>query len=183
VERIAAVSTHPRSRFLGVIYLLYFLVAIFSQILAGRGLTVYGIAGNIIANLIYFAVTLLFYHLFRPVNKNVSLLAAILSLAGCAVSTLGLFHIRPYNISPLVFFGPFCILIGYLIISSTILPRPLGVLMVVAGVGWLIYLTPLATSLNVYLEALGILAEGSLMLWLLLIGVDGHRMNDTKEPK
>jgi hypothetical protein len=178
MERTAAASPHSRSRFIGVIYLLYFLVAMFAQLLASRGLTEYGFAGNIIANLFYIAVTLLFYDLFKPVNKNLSLFAAILSLAGCAVATLGLFHVTPYNISPLVFFGPFCILIGYLIITSTILPRTLGVLMVFAGIGWLIYLSPLATFMSRYIEAVGILAEGSLMLWLLLIGVDVQRWKE-----
>jgi Domain of unknown function (DUF4386) len=76
----------------------------------------------------------------------------------------------------LVFFGLFQLLIGYLIFRSTFLPRILGALMALAGLGWLIFLwPPLANSLLTYLEVLGFLAEASLMLWLLVIGVNAQR--------
>jgi Domain of unknown function (DUF4386) len=82
-------------------------------------------------------------------------------------------------VSPLGFFGPFCILIGYLIIKSTFLPRALGALMVLAGVGWLVYLAPaVARHVSVYIKVLGILAEGLLMLWLLVMGVNVERWNE-----
>ena len=110
--------------------------------------------------------------MFKPVNRGLSLLAALFSLAGCVVMTLGLFHpLLP--ISPLLFFGPYCLLIGYLIFRSTFLPRVLGVLMALAGLGWLAFLFPtLPHYLSLYIEGLGILAEASLMLWLIVMGVN-----------
>jgi len=42
----------------------------------------------------------------------------------------------------LVFFGVYCLLIGYLIFRSAFLPRILGVLMGFAGLGWLTFLSP-----------------------------------------
>jgi hypothetical protein len=165
----------PKARLTGAVYLLYFLTAFFAAFLHGRGLIVASDAVNVTANAVYIAVTVLFYYLFKPVNASLSLLAAFFSLAGCAVSTLGVFHLTPLQISPLVFFGPYCLLLGYLILRSNFLPRVLGVLMVLAGVGWLIYLSPLASHLSKYLEALGILAEGSLMLWLVAAGVNVQR--------
>jgi Domain of unknown function (DUF4386) len=76
----------------------------------------------------------------------------------------------------LVFFGLFQLLIGYLIFRSTFLPRILGALIALAGLGWLIFLwPPLATSLLTYLEVLGFLGEVPLMLWLLLMGVNEER--------
>jgi hypothetical protein len=169
----------PRARVTGLVYLLYFLTAMFSTTFHGPKLAVYGDALNVISIACYIAVTLLFYAMFRPVNKRLSLLAALFGLAGCAVQALSNFHLIPSYVSPLVFFGPFCILIGYLIIRSTFLPRSLGALMVLAGVGWLVYLVPpVASHLSVYIEALGILAEGLLMLWLLVMGVSVERWRE-----
>jgi hypothetical protein len=79
----------------------------------------------------------------------------------------------------LVFFGVFNCLIGFLIFRSTFLPRVLGVLMVLSGLGWLTFLSPpLANRLLTPIEVVGILAEASLMLWLLVMGVNGQRWNE-----
>ena len=172
MERIAEASPRPRSRITGVVYLLYFLSAVSAEVFVGRGRLVLFEAVNLIADAFYLAVTLLFYYLFKPVNRSLSLLAAIFSLVGCANDVLGLFNLAPYKISSLVFFGPYCLLLGYLIIRSTFLPRILGVLMAFAGLGWLIFLTPLANHLSTYLKVLGFLAELSLMLWLIMKGVN-----------
>jgi hypothetical protein len=76
----------------------------------------------------------------------------------------------------LVFFGLFNLLIGYLILHSTFLPRFLGVLMALSGAGWLIFLSPpLATRLLAYIEILGVVSEAALMLWLLIKGVNVDR--------
>jgi hypothetical protein len=76
----------------------------------------------------------------------------------------------------LVFFGLYCLLIGCLIFKSTFLPRILGVLMALAGLGWLTFLAPpLANALSPYVLVLGFLAELSLMLWLLVKGVNVER--------
>ena len=106
------------------------------------------------------------------------MLAALFSLAGCANEVLKLLHVAPYKINSLVFFGPYCLLIGYLIFRSTFLPRILGVLMALAGLGWLIFLSPLASYLSTYLKILGFLAEASLMLWLLIRGVNEQRWKE-----
>ncbi len=79
----------------------------------------------------------------------------------------------------LVFFGVFQLLIGYLIFRSTFLPRMLGALIALAGLGWLTFLSPpLANSLLTYLEVLGFLGEVPLMLWLLVIGVNAQRWKE-----
>lgn len=172
MERIAEASPRPRSRITGVVYLLYFLTAVSAEVFVGRGRFVVYDAVNLIAYAFYITVTLLFYYLFKPVSRSLSLLAAIFSLVGCANDVLGLFNLAPYKISSLVFFGPYCVLIGYLIFRSTFLPRILGVLMAFAGLGWLIFLSPHANHLSTYLKTLGFLAELSLCFWLLLKGVN-----------
>jgi hypothetical protein len=73
--------------------------------------------------------------------------------------------------SSLVLFGLFNVLIGHLIFRSKLLPRTLGVLMVVAGAGWLTFVwPPIATALSAFILPLGFIAEFSLMLWLLVRG-------------
>jgi hypothetical protein len=148
------------------------------EVFVGRQQLVLYDVVNLIAHVFYIVVTLLFYYMFRPVNRSLSLLAAFFSLVGCANDLLGLFYLAPYKISSLAFFGPYCLLIGYLIFRSTFLPRILGVLMALAGVGWLIFLSPLADLLSTYLKILGFLAEASLMLWLIVKGVNVQKWNE-----
>ena len=64
------------------------------------------------------------------------------------------------------------LVIGFLIYRCGFLPRILGVLMLLAGAGWLVFLSPLAHYVSAPVEVLGILAELLLMLWLLVRGVD-----------
>jgi hypothetical protein len=176
MERIAEALPHHRARITGVVYLLYFLTAVSAEVFVGR-LVVYD-AVNLIAYAFYVSVTLLFYDMFKPVNRSLSLVAAFFSLAGCANDLLGLFNLAPYKISSLLFFGPYCILIGYLIFRSIFLPRILGVLMATAGVGWLIFLSPLENYLSTYLKVLGFLAELSLCMWLIVKGVNVQRWKE-----
>jgi hypothetical protein len=50
--------------------------------------------------------------------------------------------------------------------------------MMLAGLGWLIFLSPLANHLSAYLKVLGFLAELSLCLWLLVMGVNIQRWKE-----
>jgi hypothetical protein len=178
MEQVAEASLWPGARTTGVVYLLYFLTAISAEVFVGQTRPLAYDAINLIAYAFYIAVTLLFYYMFKPVNRALSLLAAFFSFAGCANEVLSMFHLAPYKISSLVFFGPYCLLIGYLIFRSTFLPRFLGVLMTFAGLGWLVFLSPLAIHLFTYLKVLGFLAEASLMLWLIVKGVNVQRWKE-----
>ncbi len=76
----------------------------------------------------------------------------------------------------LVFFGFFQLALGYVIYRSTFLPRILGILIAVAGVGWLTFLwSPLSAFLLSELEVVGFAAEALLMLWLIVMGVNPQR--------
>jgi hypothetical protein len=172
MEPIAAASPLLKARITGFVYLLYFLIAVSSEVFIGRGRLVAYDAVNLIADAFYIAVTLLFYYMFKPVNRSLSWLAALFSVVGCANEVLRLLNLAPYKINSLVFFGPYCLLIGYLIFRSTFLPRILGMLMAFAGLGWLIFLSPLGNHLSTYLKIVGFVAEASLMLWLLVMGVN-----------
>ncbi|SRR6266480_3654645 len=79
----------------------------------------------------------------------------------------------------LVFFGFWCVLIGYLIVRSTFMPRILGVLEGLAGLCWLTFIwPPLAHYVSPYNQIIAGLGEISLMLWLLLMGVNGERWKE-----
>jgi hypothetical protein len=85
---------------------------------------------------------------------------------------------QAYDIG-LVFFAFWCALIGYLIFRSTFLPRIIGVLEVLAGLGYLTLLwQPLAHYLYPYNLALAGPGEISLMLWLLVKGVNEQRWKE-----
>ena len=171
-ERIAEASPRFKARMAGVFYVLTILTGVFALFVRGR----LGVTAGLIAGACYIAVTLLFYYIFKPVNRRLSLLAAFISLVGCAVGPLSRFHLVPFHINSLVFFGFYCLLIGYLIFRSTFLPRSLGFGMVIGGLGWLTFLSPpLAEYLSPYNLAPGILGEGALTLWLLVKGVDEQR--------
>jgi len=220
-------SPRLNARIAGVFYLLTFVGGVASLALGGRlvnygdaaataasiraheSLFRLGFAANLFASACYVAVTLLFYELFKPVRRSISMLAAFFSLVGCAVGAFGsLFQLAPlvvlggaqylgvFNVEQLqalalvllklgaqanniglVFFGCYCLLIGYLIFRSDFLPAILGVLMAIGGAGWLTdsfisFLSPpLARSLSSWMMAPGILGEAALTLWLLVMGV------------
>jgi hypothetical protein len=84
-----------------------------------------------------------------------------------------------YNID-LVFFGLWCVLTGYLIFRSTFLPRILGVLLAISGLGWVTYLyPPLAYHLFMpYIAAASALGEIPLELWLIVMGVNVQRWKE-----
>jgi hypothetical protein len=159
-----------RGRLTGFVYLLYFLIAILSQAFQKKPFLYIGL--NLLANSFYILLSLLFYYLFKPVNKAISLAAALFSVLGCLIGSVELFHTDIPEINPLLFFGPFCILIGCLIWRSYFLPGLLGIFMIGAGLGWLFFLFPQGKQFSIYIQILGILGEGILMLWLLIRGVD-----------
>jgi hypothetical protein len=78
----------------------------------------------------------------------------------------------------LAFFGFSTILNGILIIRSTFLPRILGMLSLLGGLGWLTFLyPPLGNQLFVYILLLGLVGAGSQIVWLLARGVNVEKWN------
>jgi len=76
----------------------------------------------------------------------------------------------------MVFFGLHAPLKGYLILRSTFLPRILGVLGILGGVGWLSFLNaPFAHRLFPVTFLLGFVAAISQVVWLLVFGVNEQR--------
>lgn len=156
--------------------------------------------------------TLLFYFLFKPVNRSLALLAAFVGIVVCGVQALtALLYAAPLLILQggsalsgftteqldslgyvflrlngyafdvdLVFFGLWCVLTGYPIFRSTFLPRILGVLLVIDGLGWMMFLVPpFAFQLFIpYIAGASAIAEIPLQLWLIVMGVNAQRWRE-----
>jgi hypothetical protein len=156
------------------------MTALFYDLLkpAGRSLALVaaflGLAGSVIktfSRLFYIAPLLLlggapYLSVFRP-DQLQALALLLLKLNGRGTSIA------------MVFFG-FCgVLNGYLMIRSTFLPRILGAVSVVAGVGWLTFLyPPLGSRLFLYVAPFAILGAAALILWLFVFGVNEQRWKE-----
>lgn len=163
-------------RAIGIIYLCYFLTAI-SALKFPKTESWYTIM-NFISCGFYLALTIMFYFLFKPVNKIISMIAAIFSMLGCIATAL--YIINFIKVNPLIFFGPYCILVGYLIYKSIFLPHLLGFLMITAGLCWLVILTPFEKNFSLYIKIFGFLAELLLMLWLVIKGINNQKWKAQK---
>lgn len=76
----------------------------------------------------------------------------------------------------LIFFGLWCILNGYLIFKSTFMPKVLGILLAISGLGWATFLCPpFAHHVFRYVAIASALGEIPLQLWLLIMGVNSER--------
>jgi hypothetical protein len=233
MERIVDGSRMPRARLIGLVHLSYFLIAFLgdffikrvviagdpaatvSNLLAHEATYRAGFAIGFVGNLIYIALTALYYRLFKPVHRTTSLLMASFSLVGCATQIiagvlllvplvvlrdhqlLGAFQVeqlraaalvslRIYSQTFYISFVPFALfdfLLGYLIFRSTFLPRIIGVLMMIAGVGAMTFLyPPLAIAIMPVVLAVGGLAELVLMSWLIVRGVSVARWEEQAAP-
>ncbi|TMC31224.1 MAG: DUF4386 domain-containing protein [Chloroflexi bacterium] len=178
------------------------------NILANEGLFRVGFAASVLGVAFHIAWALLFYYLFRPVNRTLASLATFIILVGCAMQALtAFFYLTPllvlqagHSLSglntpqlalalinlnglafeiDLIFFGFWCVLAGYLILRSTFMPRILGVLLMLDGIGWALYLwPPLATFLFPAIAVASGLAEAPLQLWLIVFGVNPQRWRE-----
>src|SRR5437667_9122355 len=222
-KRIAEASPRFKARIAGVSYLLGSLTSVFGQmvvlgmlvvpasatataanILSHESLFRLGFVSSLMTVPFHLIWAVLFYGLFRPVNRSVALLAVFILLVACTMWTLSsLLHLAPLvvlqsNISlsafapeqlqalalmllklnaraydiGLVFFGFWCALLGYLIFRSAFMPRIIGVLEVLAGLGYVTLLwQPLVHYLYPYNLALAGPGEISLILRPLVTGV------------
>jgi hypothetical protein len=227
-------SPRLQARIAGGFYLINIVTGIFAIMLVRSALLVPGdaaaTANNILAHEMRFRLgfvaeivtcltniplAVIFYNLFRVVNRNLALADMFLGLVGTAIEAVVLVnHFAPLlflqsgsrlsAFTPaqlqaqayvslqmmdiglsiaLVFFGFDCVLNGYLILRSTFLPRIIGVLLAIEGLGYLInsfslFIAPAVQArIFPYFMATGI-GEISLCLWLLVRGVNVERWRE-----
>jgi len=173
-----------------------------ANIVASEQMVRLAFAANLLAGATYVAVIALFYRLFYAVNPALSAVAAFLGIAGCAVSAATMLLSAPEiaaafspdqthalarmalrlgafgNNIGLVFFGFYCLTLGWLALGARFLPRILGALLLIAGAGWLVgsfaaFLVPdIAAGFARTLIAVSGLGELIFALWLVVTGVD-----------
>jgi hypothetical protein len=232
-RRSPEASIQLKARIAGGLYLIVIVGGIFAELIVRGRLVVHGDAAatarNILAHeFLYrsgFAVELfyllcnvplivIFYELFKVVNKNVALLDAIAALASTAIEGVSLLahyapliilkgdHLAAFSVEQrqamayasldffeygfaicLAFFSISCFAMGYLIYKSRLIPRIIGVLLVIEGGlyflnSYSMFLAPsFAPRVFPFLAASAI-AEVSLCLWLLVMGINVRRWNE-----
>ncbi len=106
VDRTAQLHREPPARIAGVFYVLTIVMgmgafmlergiivsndaaATATNILAHPALFRLSFVANLLGTVCYIVVTALFYELFKPVNRSISLVAAFISLVGCAMGAV-----------------------------------------------------------------------------------------------
>jgi hypothetical protein len=172
-----------------------------------------GFASYLIEAFCDVTLTLTLYVIFRPVSRNLALLAVFFRLVSTAVFasamffylgalllldgangylktfsadqlnavTKFLFDVYGFGGSAPMFYGAAAIVVGYLIYRSGYLPKFLGGLWILGGMGQLanIFALALAPGYAFFWELLPLLlAMLSLAVWLLVRGVDATRWSE-----
>ena len=176
------------------------------NIIASETLFRLGIASWIVAYTADLIVTWALYILLQPVNRSLSLLAAwfrLVFVAIIGINTLNLFVVlqlaKDTDYAQLtlvlnayaygetisfVFFGFHILVLGYLIFKSDYLPRILGLLLIVAALGYIVdsFASFISSSYDdneltflLMVAVPAVIAEFSLNLWLLFKGVNVER--------
>ena len=150
-------------KIIGVVYVAFLLLS-----LAGR--TLRNLPLKLVANATGFVLAVLLYRLFAPAAPAIAL--ALLPLAFIHYVIQGVGQVRA-DVGTLRLallpFAVYLMVLGYLIAQSTFAPVALGVLIVLAGVAWLIAVVPGAPTWSTLAVVLfGIVAEVALAIWLLI---------------
>ncbi len=171
-----------RARLTGLVCLLYLGSIEVLMIAVGRNDAIYT-AGGVMANVFYLVLAVLFYGMFKPVNRWLALLASGCGVAGCVNNLLQYASRGAFHIESIAFLAMFILLTGVLMIRSGFLPPILGWLQVVSGLGWLSTRLPWGRrAVGPHISDFDFLVQLLLGLWLLFRGIDLARWNERSNP-
>jgi hypothetical protein len=199
-----SIETSPNvyARIGGALYLVI-IIAGFSSEFFFRTMRI-GIVLEYICIVCTIVLAMIYYFLLKPVHKELNLLAAFFRMVSISVQAVSLVslvealssstsalsirsHSIGYNASLLIL--GFCFLIhGYLIFKSGFLPKALGILILLAGIGYITHcftfiLQPSFTKWTFPIMMLPVLGgEVSLCIWLLVKGVDESKWKSMHSP-
>lgn len=145
-----------------------------------------GILAHLLVTVTNVPMAVLFFYLLRVVNRKLALLDAFFTLVGTAIEAASLLAGTPGSVQAdydiyTVFYGFDILCVAYLVYRSGFLPRIIGVLLAIDGVAYLVHsvtdiLAPAAaTHLAFWTNLAPPLGEGSLCLWLIVVGVNAKR--------
>src|ERR671939_377126 len=175
-----------------------------------------GLVAHLVVTVTNVPLALIFYELFKVVNRRLALLDAFFILVATAIEAAGLLNefaplvllgsesfasaLPPAQLQAVaylpnalsgidyslhtVFFGFAILIFAYLVVRSRFLPRAIGVLLAIDGLAYLVYsftdfLAPgFAAGLVPWIQLPALFGEGSLCLWLLVVGVNVERWKE-----
>ena len=153
------------ARIAGLVWIAYFGLAV-----AGSTLKILPL--SLAANAVYFVVAVVLFQLLAPADRLVALALLPLAAVGCVIQSIGMIQDdRDIQRTALAFFGLFDAVLGYLLLRSPVAPPLIGYALVAGGLGSFALIFP-QTPAPIAAVAFGVaaLAEGGLVLWLLLAG-------------
>ena len=157
-----------------VFYLAYFVIASVGQVLALQDpASALAAAMQVGGTMWYGIVALLLCRLFSDPTRGAGALALVSVVVGCVLQSLyyALGLGRGAEVLALAFFGLFLVFLGYLVVRSALIPRAIGVALIVGGAASCVLWLPFVPAALAPAFLLGGVAELALLLWLLIVGV------------
>jgi Domain of unknown function (DUF4386) len=150
-------------KIVGLVYVAFLL-------LSAAGMRLRNVPLQLVANATGFVLAVLLYRLFAPVDPQLALALLPLALIHYVIQSVGQVRADTTTLRlALLPFAAYLMVLGYLITGSTFAPDAIGVLIVLAGLGWLIAVVPrVPTWSTLAVVAFGIVAEVALAIWLLI---------------
>jgi hypothetical protein len=154
-----------------------------------------GIAGRLITQLLFIIIPFLLYELFKKLDNTTSTLMLILALISVPITMINetinfdiinhldqpdgiieLFELynQRMNIS-IIFWGLWLLPLGWLVYKFDMFPKVIGVLLLIAGLGYLIssfikIILPDFTQLNLILDVMTF-GELIFIIWFVILGI------------
>lgn len=121
----------------------------------------------------YGILALALCRLFGDPTRGAGALAMVSVVVGCVMQSLyfALGPGRGAEVLALAFFGLFLAFLGYLVVRSALIPRAIGVVLIVGGAASCVLWLPFVPPALAPAFLLGGVAELVLLLWLLIVGV------------
>jgi len=175
-----------------------------SNIASNESLFRLSIAAALLAQLVNIAVVLFLYKILAPVSKTAARVMVLFSLlavpiamfnelnngavllllddAGQSLAQVSLFlNLHEYGIQIAgIFFGLWLFPMGYLVFKSTFIPKVIGILLIIASIGYLAdsFIFFLNPGFEPVISEFTFVGEAAMTFWLLIVGVNAKKWRE-----